>query len=293
MPEDYISMIKKRYGNLQESSGREESKAEPVTLDGVLAKKKATEASLFEVSEIERLRIESETKLKTARVIAGEGSTGGEKKHKYSVVEGRVIVDPDGELDLNEALKLAADERATLATQNKPQGFLQQLDNLLEGKLADRIAGIIAGGSEGKPPSEDEFIDKIKYKDKVMDALGIKDTGLGRESLARGEGIRADLLRILLEDERERLRIAKEHELEMAKIKKTPEEDEGEAIFGTLIRESAHEIGRKSSKPASTKPPKTQYWANCPHCGERVEFKEKPAGEMTCPHCQKKMRPKG
>jgi len=207
---------------------------------------------------------------------------------KFSVIEGQVILDPDGKLTLHEALAMAADQRAATSPQ-KP--FMQGIDEILEGGLTKRLANLIAGESEGgiKKLAED-----IKSIDELKETLGVPKRGSITDHLANGS-VRTDLARLMLEDERERIRIDKEHEVEMAKVKAEDGESNisqplVEEIAGALRETAQHYTGKTTKRKTATKNKGKTLVSACPHCGERLTFKKKPTGEIECPKCHGVMR---
>lgn len=206
-----------------------------------------------------------------------KGDESKEPKHKFSAIDGEVIPDPDGELTLTEALGVAANQRAQKAPQ---KSFMEGLDEILEGGLRKRLADMIAG--EGGS-TKDKLLNELRVTEDIREALGIKKEASLADRLGN-ESIRTDLARLILEDERERIKIDKEHEVEMAKVK-------GEGGFGAaspLIEEVTGAL-RETAQAYNKGMPKTKakkvLRAICPHCHEEITFKKKPVGEVPCPKC--------
>lgn len=218
------------------------------------------------------------------------------KEHKFSVIEGRVVPDPDGELTLTEALKLAADERAAAAG---TKSFMGELDELLGGVLKQRLADLLSGGGKGqKENPEDELLKSLGLRKKVLAELGVQEPTTA--NIPSGE-IKSDLdLRYkiaLLQDETEKLRIQKEYEAKMAAAGTKAEEA---AFIRPLISEgigAMRETAAYYNKRAAAKAggvgtageQKTKKKVICPNpeCKKPFLVEADYQGKITCPHCEK------
>ncbi|MBA7466776.1 hypothetical protein ES707_01966 [subsurface metagenome] len=104
----------------------------------------------------------------------------------------------------------------------------KKLERLLgggEGALtSEQIRGVIreevaqvAGGNKKPEDMVDDLVNALTMGDKLREKLGV--AGIGGRLLQEGQGgesgLRTDLVKVLLEDERERLKIQQKHEAEM------------------------------------------------------------------------------
>jgi len=233
------------------------------------------------------LDLELRKKEKLKQLTGETEATPPRKETRFSAINGEVIQDPEGTLTLEEAIKLAAFQKG----QSQPTRSLSnRLDEVLEQVLSKKLAGML---EEGEPESPvRKLIKDLKDTEELKEVLGVKKESPIKEQIA-GQSLRPEIIKILLEDERERLKIEKEHEIEMAKLKSerpATEDNEFTQMFMDTLRQSA--VGFTQRAPKATKgAAKKEFWANCPYCHEKITFKEKPTGEVTCPHCHGVMKP--
>ena len=151
---------------------------------------------------------------------------------------------------------------------------------------------VAKGWEGGKKPEDmvDDIVNAVTMGDKLRDRLGI--TGIGDRLLSNqggDSGLRTDLVKVLLEDERERIRIAQEHEAVMQRnqhlgtIAGAVKDNLGDGIaaLSAAAEETRKSPGAKT--PAAAEQPQL---FKCGDCG--TEFGP-PAGwvgqPITCPGC--------
>jgi hypothetical protein len=113
-------------------------------------------------------------------------------------------------------LQAIADKVALQTAQNQqtPQGqkgFLDKLEEITQGLISQRIAKMLDGGNNQQPIDPvDEFFHRLDQVEEVKQRFG--NPGGGSAQALAQTGIRGELLKLLLEDERERLRMQYDHE---------------------------------------------------------------------------------
>jgi hypothetical protein len=171
-----------------------------------------------------------------------------------------------------------------------------------EGTLtSDQIRGVVreevtavAGGSKKPEDMVDDLVNALTMGDRLREKLGVAGIGarLLQDGQGEGSGLRTDLVKALLEDERERLRITQEHEAEMQRnkhlgtIADTVKDNLGDGIAALTKAAEKFKASPETSAPAQDQP-KTRK-CKCGDCG--IEFavpvdKEWPT--VTCPQCER------
>jgi len=156
--------------------------------------------------------------------------------------------------------------------------------------VKEEVAKVATGG---KKPEDmvDDIVNAVTMGDKLRDKLGLPDLG-GRLLSNQGgdSGLRVDLVKLLLEDERERLRISQDHEVETQRNKHivtmadTVKENLGAGI--AAISRAAEEIKASGVKTPASEPPPQEF-----RCGDcHIKFSPYPGwgGEpLKCPGCER------
>lgn len=187
-----------------------------------------------------------------------------------------------------------------------------RLFKALEGVVADYLQKRLLGGGEGTLTSEqirsvvkeevakgweggkkpedmvDDIVNAVTMGDKLRDKLGI--TGMGGRLLSNqggDSGLRTDLVKVLLEDERERIRIAQEYEgvtqrnQHLGTIATAVKDNLGDGI--AALTAAAGEI--KGSPGAKTPPPPPQQTFECGDCHTQFGAPAGWAGQpLKCPN---------
>lgn len=155
--------------------------------------------------------------------------------------------------------------------------------------IKEEVAKVATGG---KKPEDmvDDIVNAVTMGDKLREKLGIPDIGAHLLSGQGGDsGLRTDLVKILLEDERERLKIEHEHEAEMQRNKhlgtlaEVAKEHVGDGI--AALKVAAEEI--KGSAKGTGPGPEELKLCVCGACQTR--FGVPPGGDwptVTCPNPQ-------
>lgn len=198
-------------------------------------------------------------------------------------------------------------------------GGEDKLTKAINDLVAERLNALVGGGQQGTLTAEDirkvigEEVKKAtagndspdQVTDNIVKMLTVSDTV--RQKLGLGEGgsrylpqagnLRGDILRILMEDERERLKIEYEHESQMERNKHL-------GILAGVVKENIEDVvgasrdmiteHRESRKGAEgSKSDETAGFAiKCSLCGETSIFPEKPTGEFQCqnPKCRAQLK---
>ncbi|MBA7659738.1 hypothetical protein ES703_67730 [subsurface metagenome] len=188
----------------------------------------------------------------------------------------------------------------------------KKLEQLLGGGestlTSDQIRSVIreevaqvAGGSKKPEDMVDDLVNALTMGDKLREKLGV--AGIGGRLLQSGQGgdssLRTDLVKVLLEDQRETLKIDREHEAKMERNKHlgtiagAVKENLGD--FATATMAAVNEIKAGTGAKTPTPAPQEQlHMFTCGNC--KKEFAIRPedwpklvSGELSgipCPHCQ-------
>jgi hypothetical protein len=148
--------------------------------------------------------------------------------------------------------------------------------------------GKVAGDNKKPEDMVDDLVNALTMGDKLRERLGV--AGIGGRLLQEGQGgdsgLRTDLVKVLLEDERERLKIAQDHEAVMERNKHigtlagVVKEHLGDGI--AALKVAAEEI--RGSSGAKTSSPQQQVF----ECGQCHTQFGPPAGwagqPLKCPN---------
>lgn len=189
-----------------------------------------------------------------------------------------------------------------------------KLTTAINNLVAERLNALVGGGQQGNLTAEDirkvigeevakatqgnnspeqvteNIIKMITVSDTVKQKLGISEGGISRFLPNQGSdsGLRTDLVKVLLEDERERIRITQENEAVMQRnqhlgtIATAVKDNLGDGI--AALTAAAQQI--KESPGAKTEPAEQPQVFRCGDC--KTEFGP-PAGwegqPLKCPSC--------
>ncbi|MBA7594273.1 hypothetical protein ES703_01212 [subsurface metagenome] len=148
--------------------------------------------------------------------------------------------------------------------------------------------GKVAGGNKKPEDMVDDLVNALTMGDKLKERLGVAGIG-GRLLQAPGgdSGLRTDLVKALLEDERERLRITQDHEATMQRNKHlgtladTVKENLGDGIAALKVAAEQAKAGT-GAKTSKEEQPQLYECGNC-----HAKFGA-PPGEwekVACPAC--------
>ncbi|GAJ05860.1 unnamed protein product, partial [marine sediment metagenome] len=153
-----------------------------------------------------------------------------------------------------------------------------------------------AGGNKKPEDMVEDLVNALTVGDKLREKLGIPGIGgrLLQENPGGDSGLRTDLVKLLLEDERERLKMSQNHEVESERnrhigtLAATVKENLGDGI--AAISAATKEI--KEGPGAKTPTPAPQRF-NCGDCGAEfslsTEILNDPRFESaTCEKCGRK-----
>lgn len=150
--------------------------------------------------------------------------------------------------------------------------------------------GKVAGGNKKPEDMVDDLVNALTMGDKLKERLGV--AGIGGRLLQEGQGgdsgLRTDLVKALLEDERERLRMTQDHEVEVARNKhigtfvETMKENLPDGIQAILATAAEIKGSSEAKSPAAEQP---QLY-ECGNCHAKFGV---PPGEwekVACPTCR-------
>ena len=149
--------------------------------------------------------------------------------------------------------------------------------------------GAVAGGNKKPEDMVDDLVNALTIGDKLREKLGVPGIGgrLLQENQGGDSGLRTDLVKALLEDERERLRMTQNHEVEVERNKHigtvaaTVKENLGDGIaaISAVVKET------KESSGAGTPATQQQQTFECGDCHTKFS---PPAGwegqPLKCPN---------
>jgi len=187
-------------------------------------------------------------------------------------------------------LQAVADKVAQQTTQSQqaPQqkGFLDKLEEMTQGLISQRFAAMLGGNGQPQALADpvDEFFHRLDQVEQVKQRFGNPGGG-GAQALAQS-GIRGELLKLLLEDERERLRMQYDHETQSERNKhlgvlaSTVKENLGDGI--QALRAAATEL---KGGPAAA-PTETPQAYECGQCHAQFTMPQGvKAEQIGCPKC--------
>ncbi|GAI69549.1 unnamed protein product [marine sediment metagenome] len=152
--------------------------------------------------------------------------------------------------------------------------------------VREEVAKVATGG---KKPEDmvDDIVNAVTMGDKLREKLGLP--GLGSRLLSNqggDSGLRTDLVKALLEDERERLKITQNHEVEAERtrhigtIAETVKEHLGDGI--AALRVAAEEIKESSGAKALAAEQPQVY--ECSDCHTKFSIPAVPFETIKCPN---------
>jgi DNA-directed RNA polymerase subunit RPC12/RpoP len=168
----------------------------------------------------------------------------------------------------------------------------EQIRNIIKDEV-----GQVAGGHKKPEDMVDDIVSAVTMGDRLREKLGLPGIG-GHYLSASGEGssLRTDLVKVLLEDERERLKIQNEKESSEARNKHIATlvgtfKENAEDIIGAT-RDLTHMLDEER-KPAGEDVHQEQpegFGFKCGQCGNTFTLDEEPQGEFPCPGCGAKLQ---
>ena len=172
-------------------------------------------------------------------------------------------------------------------------GSGSKLFKAIEDVVAEKLEHLLGGGGEGTLTSEqirkvvkeevtaaaggnkkpedmvEDLVNALTMGDRLREKLGVAGIGgrLLQENPGGDSGLRTDLVKLLLEDERERLKMTQSHEVEVERNKHigtlaaTVKENLGDGI--AAISAAASEIKEGAKTPASESQPQVFQCGDC------------------------------
>ena len=168
----------------------------------------------------------------------------------------------------------------------------EQIRNVVREEVA-----AVAGGNKKPEDMVDDLVNALTMGDRLKEKLGVAGIG-GRLIQSQGgdSGLRTDLVKVLLEDERERLKITQDHEVEVQRNKHlgtmadTVKENLGDGIAAITAAAKEIKAGTGAKPPTPAAAPQR---FNCGDCGAEFslssEILNNPQFESaTCEKCGRK-----
>ena len=224
-------------------------------------------------------------------IVPDNQPNAAEKPKEFDVdpETGVIVKDTEsGEYTLSEARTISQSlQREKQAGQAQGQkSFLERVDEVTDGLVTKKIAGLFGGDNNQSQPKDpvDEFFNRLDQVEKVKQRFG-NPSGGGVQALAQS-GIRGELLKLLLEDERDRLKMQYEHEAQgernkhLGALTSVVKDNLGDGI--QALRAAAAEF--KGGTGAAQKEAPQAY-----ECGQCHAQFTKPQGvnadQIGCPKC--------
>ncbi|GAH61221.1 unnamed protein product, partial [marine sediment metagenome] len=198
------------------------------------------EAEGFKSLNEGNVTLSEEVRKKMAEELENEGKKVEELETKNKALEEDKVI-----RQVTDSVTAALDKRLPKPGERGDDSGGSKLFKALENVVADYLEKRLLGGGEsaltseqirnvvreevtkvatgGKKPEDmiEDIVNAVTMGDKLRDKLGIPGIGarlISNQGNQSGEsGLRVDLVKVLLEDERERLRITQVHEAEMQK----------------------------------------------------------------------------
>lgn len=226
----------------------------------------------------EKMEQQLEEKDKTIEQLGGENRDLREDKVVKEVTDllDRRLPQPGnpngGESKLMGALeKVVADymEKRLLGSGGDAALTSEQIRTIIK----DEVTPVIEANKKPEDLVEN-VVNALTMGDKLREKLGMAGGGLGGRFLPSdgdGGGLRGDLLKLLLEDERERLKIEHEHESKVERNKQVGifvgafKENAGDIAAG--LRVAAEEVKRTQGTAKETEAPPPPQVFKCGDCG--------------------------
>ena len=238
-----------------------------------------------------------------AKALVSDNQSNVSEKPKEFYVDpesGVIIKDSEnGEYTLSEARTISQ----SLQKVQQPAGsksFLEQFDEITNGLVTKRISSLFGGGNNSSQVKDplDVFIENHEREEKLKQIYG-GGGGSGAQGLAQS-GMRGEILKLLLEDERERLKIGYEHTAQTERNKHlgvlatTVNDHLGDGI--QALKAAAAEFKGGSGTDAATQkatqkatpdpPPGSPQAYQCAQCQAKFTV---PSGvnvdQVGCPNC--------
>jgi len=228
-------------------------------------------------------------------LVAGNQPAMAERPKEFLVdpETGEITRDPEnGEYTLSEARTISYSiQKGTQPAQptQEQKGFLDKLDEMTQGLVSQRFAAMLGGNGQTTPPKDpvDEFFTRLDQVDKLKQRFAPAAEGSSMHALAQS-GVRGELMKLLLEDERDRLKMQYDHETQVERNKhlgglaSVVKENLGDGIRAlTLAAQEA-----KGGTGAPLKPETPQQAYECPQCHTQFAVPQgAKVDQVGCPAC--------
>lgn len=234
-------------------------------------------------------------------LVSGNQPGVAERPKEYLVdpETGGITHDPEnGEYTLSEARTISYSIQK--GKQPDPQGqksFLDKLEDMTQGLISQRIGAMLGGNNQPQPKDTmTEFFERFDQVEKFKERFAPASTNV--QQLAQS-GIRGEILKMLMEDERERLKMQYDHEGQVERNKQlggiasVVKENLGDGV--QALMRAADEI-RKGGAAAAPQPQPSQQQQQpesqavqsfqCENCQNPFGIPTAEGWEVVgCPHC--------
>jgi len=212
---------------------------------------------------------------------------------------GAITRDPEnGEYTLSEARTISYSIQKGKQEPQPVQGqksFLEKLDEVTKGLVSQRIASMLSGGnSQPQAPADpvDEFFRRVDQVDKVRERFSPSGGGSNAQSLIQS-GARSEVVKLLLEDERERLRMQLQHEADVEKNKhlgtlaSTVKDNFGDGVRALMMAAQDIQKGGVAAAPKAQAEQASEAQSfQCTKCNNAFGVPATEGWEVVgCPHC--------
>ena len=172
------------------------------------------------------------------------------------------------------------------------KSFLEKLDEVSEGLVSKRIASMFGGGDGQDKPKDPvkELTERLDEVDKLKQRFAPTTEGTSTQSLVQS-GIRGEILKLLLEDERERLKLKLEHDTQVEKNKhlgtlaSTVKDNLGDGIRALMMAAQDIEKGGTAAEPKPQSQKQEAQAFVCENCGNSFGIPPGDWAVVGCPHC--------
>lgn len=179
----------------------------------------------------------------------------------------------------------------------EPKGFLERLDEITNGMVTRRItAGLFGNGdNQARRNPVEDLMDQADQFEKLKQRFGNPGPSGAHALVSQATPVRTELMKLLLEDERERMKLQFEHEAQSERNKhlgtlaSTVKDNFEDAVAAARDMLKDH---RQREKKREQPPPDSGegYGVRCSLCGGVSTFEEEPSGEIECQHCKRTLR---
>ena len=250
-------------------------------------------ARLIEAQGLKTLNEDNITVSEEVRKAMAEELKNREKTIEELAAENKGLKEDKVVSEVTSKVTAELDKRLPKSGEQGTDGSGSKLFKAIEDVVAEKLEHLLGGGGEGtltseqirkvvkeevtavaggnKKPEEmvEDLVNALTMGDKLREKLGVAGIGgrLLQENPGGDSGLRTDLVKLLLEDERERLKMTQTHEVEsernrhLGTLAATVKENLGDGI--AAISAAASEIKEGAKTSASESQPQVFRCGDC------------------------------